>query len=417
MSNYNRRAVSIFFLGISSGLPFLLILQTLSVWLAETGVSKLAIGYMALATLPYSCKLFWAPLIDRIKIPILGALLGQRRSWLLLAQLALALSIIALGNSDPANNIISTALCALIVGFCAASQDIVIEAYRIETLPPHKSGYGVSASVIGYRVGMLIGGAGALYLAHFLGWHIAYNIMAGCMLLGVCTTLLSPEPLLELTTTTTAATQQGINLLQIIKDFIRKRNWLIIITFLFCYKFADIAIQSMSMPFLVELGFTKLEIAHVAKFFGTTAMIVGGIVSGIILMRYSLWTALLICCSLQFIAVLLFEAQAIAGNNFTLLWLTMGMENFVCGMGQVVLISYLSSLCSKSHTASHYAIVASLASLMRVLLSVLAGFLANNLSWVSFYQVVALGCLPVLIIVLLCATHFSNSASVRGALA
>ena len=387
----NKQVFNIFLLGFSSGLPFLLILSTLSVWLTESAVSKTEIGLMALVTVPYAFKFVWAPIIDNLPIPYLTAKMGQRRSWLLLSQLLLIISIVALGSSEPSANLMLTGALALIVGFCSANQDIVIEAFRIETLPVEKVGHGATAAVLGYRTGMLVSGAGTLAIAHFFNWHFAYYLIAGCIGVGVFATITGNEPEI-----TNKSAKNKIPL----KLFLQQHNWLVIIPFIFCYKFSDTILQTMSLPFLIELGFSKLEIANVAKTFGITAMIIGGIVGGIILNYYNLHRCLLVCAIMQLIASLLFVLQAVVGHDLAALFLTMGMENLTSGMSQVALIAYLSRLCSQPNTAAHYAIVSSFASVSRVLVSMGAGWLADHVSWINFYQLVTIGCLPVMLILL-----------------
>ena len=400
--NRHQPLISVFFLGFSSGLPFLLILSTLSVWLAEIGVSKTMIGILAWASVPYSLKFIWGALIDNVQVPFLHRYLGLRRSWMLVAQLCLLFTLIALGNTDPLQNLGLTAFFALLVGLSSAVQDIAVEAYRIEILPHNKLGVGASVSVLGYRFGMLCSGAGTIFLAAYLGsWKTAYVSIAFCMLIGIIATLCSSEP--------------GVNRLpfkmpvwQSLKSFIHRRNWQIIIPFILSYKIADTVLNVMSMPFLVEIGFNNLEIAYVAKTFGICAMILGGVLGGVLLARSTIRQTLLICVVLQFIASLLFIVQARLGHNISFLFLSMGVENFACGLSQVALIAYLSHLCSFYNAAMHYAILSSVASFMRVCFSAIAGWVADRYAWPQFYAIVCVSCLPSILLLVFCVKHFAR---------
>lgn len=421
---FEPRVVSIFFLGFSSGLPFLLILATFSVWLAESGISKTQIGILAWVTLPYSLKFLLAPFVDRYQIPFMCRFFGQRRGWMLTSQLCLMVVLVLLGVSNPSENLLLTSIFALTVGICSATQDIVIEAFRIEVLPKSWVGYGAGASVLGYRLGMLVSGAGALYLATFLeSWAITYAIMAGFVLVGIIATLMSKEPkhkkksLLHKSTISLALNQNkgGFHqletlFLQPLLHFIKRKDWILILPFIVMYKVGDTVLNSMSMPFLIEIGFSKVEIAHVAKTFGISAMVIGGLIGGIFLTKYSLRRNLIICTSLQVIASIFFLLQAIMGHHVPFLFITMGIENLTCGLGQVALITYLSTLCEQPNTATHYAMLSSFASFSRVILSMIAGWLADQLIWPDFFTVITLGCLPGLLVLLIFNHHFTASS-------
>ncbi len=406
------RILSIFLLGFSSGLPFLLTLGTLHAWLTEAGVSKTTIGIFALATAPYAFKFLWAPIIDHVALPYLSARLGQRRSWMLVSQIALIGSLVALGTTDPALHIGSTAFYTFLVAMCAATQDNVVEAYRVEALSEGETGIGASASVFGFRLGMWVSGGVALYLAAVFNWFTVYTMMAGCVSIGIMATLAAPE--LPLSRTTNFKTGSNIlknqSLLGQIKykfhrdlwpslsSFFQRRDLLVIIAFIIFYKVGDSVLNQMSIRFLLEIGFTTIEIAHVAKSFGIFAMIVGGVISGILLMRMNIAINLVLCCILMVISCIMFMVQAYFGHALGLLILTMGLENLACGMGATTLIAYFSGLCQLPNTATHFAILSSCSSLARVMLSILAGWLADQMDWVSFYAIVAFASLPCLVI-------------------
>lgn len=394
----------IFLLGFSSGVPFLLILSTLSVWLAEAGISKTMIGLLAWVSVPYSIKFIWGAMVDHVKIPWLTTLLGLRRSWILLSQLWLWVFLIALGSTNPNENIWLTAVFAFLVGIGSAVQDIAVEAYRIEILPHQKIGVGASVSVLGYRFGMLCSGAGTIFLAtYFNSWAVAYNSIAACMLVGILTTLFCEEPQCK-------RSPLKLIMWKSVKALVRKLDWQIIFPFILSYKVADTVLNVMSMPFLVEIGFNNLEIAYVAKTFGISSMILGGIIGGVLTTRYSIRQNLFTCVVLQVIASALFIVQAQLGHDLSFLFISMGVENFACGLSQVALIAYLSHLCPQHSTAMHYAILSSFASFVRVSFSMLAGWVADHFAWPQFYALVCVSCLPSLLLLVLCARHFSQIA-------
>ncbi len=412
------RVASIFFLGFSSGLPFLLLLSTLTVWLTEAHISKTQIGLLAWVTVPYSLKFMWAPIVSQIHIPYLCDALGRRRGWLVATQLGLMVGILGLGLTHPESHLGWTAFWAAVVGLFSAWQDIWIESYRIDRLPEHYLGVGAGASVLGYRVGMLTSGAGALYLSNFFSWSIVYTIMAGFILLGLVTTLCSddeqerdklsrawlgqahcPKPKLSMTVWYQAFCEA-------LKVLCQNHTMIAVLVFIFCFKACDAILNVMNLPFLIEMGFSKLEIVHVSKTFGISAMIVGGIMGGLFVNRCSLWKSLWVCACLQVTACLLFVAQAVVGHHIWLLVLTTGVENFTLGLSQIGLIAYLTQLCDKSYSITHFAILSSLASLARVLFSMGAGWLADQCSWVSFYGFATLLCLPSLLLLSCCSAKF-----------
>ena len=403
------KLITIFLLSFSSGLPFLLILSTFSIWLAEVLISKTQIGLLAWLTIPYTCKFLFSPFVDKVKIPFLFKYLGQRKSWILFSQIALTLALLLLGYTEPNKDLLFTAIVAFMVGLFSAIQDIVVEAYRIEIIDKSKLNLSASISVLGYRFGMLCSGAGAIYIAeYFHSWAVAYHVMACCMLVGIITTLMAIEP----ENLSTFAVNQSfknwiINIfVEPVKTFFVHSQWKTIIMFVLCYKFADTVLNVMSMPFLLEMGFNKIEIANVAKTFGIIAMVCGGISGGVLLSRYGLWKLLFLASALQFVAGCLFVEQAKIGYNLPFLFVTMGIENFTCGLAQVVLITYFSMLCVRPYTAVHYAVLSSFASLVRVSCSMIAGWLADKFIWEDFYLIVCFSCILSIIILQCCTNHF-----------
>lgn len=420
----DRRILAIFFLGISSGLPFLLTLSTLSFWLTQSGVSKTAIGMFVVVTIPYTFKFLWGPLVDRFSLPILGKIFGKRRSWALLAQVFLILSLVGLGDTDPQNHLFLTALMAFLVAISSACQDIVVEAYRIEIIDEDQYGVAASATYLGYRIGMLISGYGALYLSSFLSWSDVYSIMALFVVLGMITICLaprtrimvdsaSPHPLLRQEITNASPLPSRffkwlkVMFLPPLRELLQTYDWRVVLAFIFFYKVGDTVLNVMTTPFLIEVGYSTLEIANVAKLFGISAMIVGGFLGGLFLTRFGILASLILCAALQILSSLMFLIQALTGYNLGVLTITIGVENLTCGLGASAYIAYLSSMCSAPNTATHFALLSSFGSLARIVLSMLAGWLADHMSWPQFYLTTAFACMPCMILLAHSARHFT----------
>ena len=396
----DRRVIAILFLGFSSGMPLLLTFSTLSIWLAEEGISKTTIGLFALVGMPYSLKFIWAPLIDRLRLPLLTRWLGRRRSWAILTQVALMIAIIGLGGNDPANGAWVMAAWALFVTFASASQDVVIDAYRVEILEERQYGAGAAMIVAGYRLGMLASGAGALYLAEAVSWFWVYVAMAGLMAVGMLAILLNPEP--ERGEIDCAAADGRAHPIQWLRDavvepfaeFLHRGGWLPVLLFVVFYKFGDSLAGIMANPFYVEIGFSKAEIASVSKIFGLGATLVGGFLGGLLVMRRGIMQSLLWCGLLQMLSNLMFAVQAMVGHDISMLAVTIAVENVASGMGTAAFVAYLSSLCNIAYTATQYALLSSLMALARTALSAPGGAVAESTSWVSFFLITTIAALP-----------------------
>lgn len=412
---HDRRILSIFLFGFSSGLPFLLTLSTLTLWLKECGVNNKTVGLFVIATIPYTLKFLWGPLVDRLRLPLLSRVLGQRRSWALFSQSALMIMLGGLGLSDPQQNIFHTALWALGVAFFSAIQDIAVESYRIEISDENQQGTSASSSYLGYRLGMMASGVGALYLATLFSWQTAYMVMAALMGVGMMTTFFSHSPKESLLPQKAVTSQISLfsklteGLITTygmpLKELLHTLDWRMVMALIIFYKIGDTTLNVMNIPFLVEIGFSKLEIANVAKFFGISAMIVGGLLGGLFLNRYGLFASLILCALLQLMTSFMFIMQSLIGYNLNVLIITIGLENLGCGLGAAAFIAYLSSLCRAPHTATHFALLSSFASLTRILLSVVAGFLADTLSWPLFFTCVACAALAFLLLLMYAAPH------------
>lgn len=421
------KVLLVMMLGFSSAIPFLLTLGTLHAWLAQVGVSKTVIGLFALATLPYALKFLWAPLMDFINLPYLSRRLGKRRAWMLISQITLVFAIILLGYSNPAENIYLTGLLTFIVATCAASQDNVIEAYRIESLNQLEAGPGAGSSVVGFRIGMWISGGGALYMSDLMSWNHVYFLLSLCVCVGIVATLMAHEPehpkQVDFNVTPINKRQSlfyKIQLKQIFlpsfTSFFARPNWLIILLFIVFYKAGDSILNMMSIPFMLELGFSNVEIAHIAKSFGMIAMISGGIIGGILLVSKDILHCMALSILLIIVSCILFMTQAYLGHNHAMLIATMGVENIACGMSASVLIAYLSQLCKQPFTATHFALLSSFSSFARVSLSSAAGWISDQTDWISFYALVAFCCLPALLMLGIFSQHFSSANIARDTL-
>ena len=396
----DRRVIAILFLGFSSGMPLLLTFSTLSIWLAEEGISKTTIGLFALVGMPYSLKFIWAPLIDRLRLPLLTRWLGRRRGWAILTQVALMIGITGLGGNDPANGAWAMAAWALFVTFASASQDVVIDAYRLEILEERQFGAIAAMIVAGYRLGMLASVAGALYLAEAVSWFWVYVAMAGLMAVGMLAILLNPEP--GRGETDSAAADGRTHPIKWLRDavvepfaeFLHRGGWLPILLFVVFYKFGDSLAGIMANPFYVEIGFSKAEIASVSKIFGLGATLVGGFLGGMLVMRRGIMQSLLWCGLLQMLSNLMFAVQAMVGHDISMLAVTIAVENVAGGMGTAAFVAYLSSLCNIAYTATQYALLSSLMALARTALSAPGGAVAESTSWVSFFLITTIAALP-----------------------
>jgi len=395
------RLLAILLMGFSSGLPLALTGATLGVWLAEAGLSLTTIGLFALVGTAYNFKFVWAPLIDRLPLPVLTRLLGRRRGWAVFIQVLLGLAILGMGLADPRIDPATTALCAVIVAFLSASQDIVIDAFRVELLEDHEQAAGAAATQVGYRIGMLAAGAGALYLATFFGWQATYAVMGGLVGIGVVTVLLTREPVQAAATTapprTLAAWLQDA-VVAPFADFVTRPDWALILIFVVLYKFGDALAGTVSSPFYVAMGFSKIEIANVSKVFGVLSTLLGVALGGVVTYRFGLTRGLMICGVLQMLSNLMFALQAMVGYDIGMLMATIAVENITGGMGSAAFVAFLSSLCNVSYTATQYALLSSLAATARTMLSSSGGWLAENLGWVPFFLVTVAAAVPGLLL-------------------
>ena len=401
-----RRLIIIFLMGFASGLPLLLSGATLSIWLTEAGVTLTAIGLFALVGTPYNLKFVWAPLIDRVPLPYLSRKLGRRRSWMVAIQLGLMASIAGLGFSDPAIEPFVTAALALCVAFFSASQDIVIDAYRIEILDDDQQGAGAAMTQAGYRLGLIAAGAGALFLAEAVDWSVVYGAMAGLVLVGFVVALRAPAPAVSPAPDETDA---GLTdrlkeaVVEPFREFFTRNSVAVAVTilaFILLYKLGDAFAGVMANPFYIKIGFTKTEIATVSKIFGVFATLAGVFIGGMAVKRYGVLPSLFVFGVFQMVSNLMFAAQAAIGPDVGFLYLTIGIENLSGGMGSSAFVAYLSLLCNTAYTGTQFALFTSFMAFGRTWLASMSGWLADQTDWVTFFVVSTGVALPGLILLL-----------------
>lgn len=394
---FQPRLLVILLLGFFSGLPLSLTASSLYAWLAEAGVDKSAIGLFAAIAMPYSLKFLWAPLMDRYALPFLG----RRRGWMLLSQVLLVTGIAAFSLVNPAQFPGIFALIAVIVAFCSASQDVVIDAYRVESLSAEQQGAAAAMLTLGYRLAMLVSGAGALFLADRIGWYQTYLVMAVVMAGGILLTLLIAEPAVEREPETA---EHGVFLtfkqvfLDPFADFMQRKGWLAILGFVVLFKLADAFLGIMFNPFLIELGFTNTQIAQVVKLYGLGATILGSFLGGILVAKMGMYRVLMLTGFCHMLTNLLLVAQVGRGVDTPFLALCVVSENLTAGMGTAAFVAYLSSLCRVHYTATQYALLSSLAAVARTMLSTASGKAAETLGWEGFFIFSSLLALPSLML-------------------
>ena len=407
------RVLIVLFLGFSSGLPLALSGTTLLVWMRETGVDLGTIGLFALVGTPYTVKFLWAPLTDALDVPLLSRWLGRRRGWLVFTQILLIAAIVFLGSCDPAKAPGLVALGALLVAAASATQDIVVDAFRVESLPENEQAAGMASYVAAYRVGMLISTAGALFLVSgFEGWGFSkqaswqwgYVAMGALVLIGTATALLATEP--ERSAQANAAHVGQKPLARVLeaalgafKDFMSYEMAFAMLAFVVLFKFTDALSGAMTAPFVIDLGFSRNEYAAIVKGVGLAALLLGGFAGGFVARAYPLATSLWIGGLLQAAANLGFCWVAFRGHDLTALTIAITLENFTSAIGTVMFVAYLSALCQNPlHTATQYALLTALAAVGRTYLSSGAGFTAEQTGWVWFFAICALAGLPSLVL-------------------
>ncbi len=391
-----RRLIIILLMGFSSGLPFLLTAGTLSAWLSEAGITKTAIGFMSWASSVYALKFLWSPIIDRVHLPGLARVFGKRRAWMLLAQLLCIIAMVGLGSSDPASNLMVTIFWTTLLAFSSATQDIVVDAYRIEVLDQSQFGAGAAMTTFGYRIAIIAAGGGALLLADSFGWLFSYSTMAVLMLVGVVTVLISPEPKHpeETTEGQSYATWIKSAVVAPFTEFLSRPGALAILAFIMLYKYGDALWASMANPFYLELGFSLSEIGAVTKTYGVFMTIAGSFVGGALVVRFGIHRTLLWGGIAMALSNLLLAALAAYGASIPALTFVISIENFSNGIGNVAFIAFMSSLCNLAYTATQYALMTSFMAFTRTILASGGGWLADQVDWVTFFIITTFAAAP-----------------------
>ena len=407
-------ALRMLFLGFSAGLPLLLVLGTLSFRLREAGIDRATIGFLSWVGLAYAFKWVWAPLVDRLPLPLLHRRLGRRRSWLLLAQLAIVLGLLGMAGTDPQQDLGALVGWAVLVAFGSATQDIALDAYRIESAVARHQAALAATYQTGYRLAMIWAGAGALWLAaqaqtqityQHQAWYWAYLGMAGSMLVGCLTVLLSPEPMPQ-----QMPPARGLRaalhavLIEPFADFIRRHRWhaVLILALIGSYRISDIVMGIMANPFYVDMGYTKEQVAAVSKIFGVIMTLVGAFVGGVLSMRLGIMRVLMLGAVLSAASNLLFAWLALQPANITALALIISADNLSSGIASAAFIAYLSSLTQVQYSATQYALFSSMMVLAPKWLAGFSGVFVDAYGYPHFFIATALLGLPVL-----CLTHLA----------
>lgn len=413
--------IRMLFLGFSSGLPLLLILGTLSFWLREAGVDLQTIGMMSWVGLVYGFKWLWAPLVDRFQIPFLFKKFGRRRSWLLSTQVIIALSLFAMGRTDPAQELQLMVWLSLLTAWASATQDIALDAYRIESARLQEQAALAATYQTGYRLGMIWAGAGALALAAWgtkthgydpLAWQFSYTVMACSVSVGFVTVFFSREPensvlqsvsmlgaRLPLFQRLSRWFQQAVCMPFI--DFFSRYQWqaLLILMLIASYRISDVVMGVMANPFYQDLGFSKQEVAAVSKVFGVVMTLFGAFIGGVISVRIGVLRTLFLGGALSALTNLLFAWLATQGHNVVYLVLTVSADNLAAGIASVAFLAYLAGLTNKAYTATQYAIFSSIMLLLPKFLAGFSGFIVESVGYSAFFVATAAIGLPVLLLI------------------
>ena len=413
-----------FLLGFSAGLPFLLVYSTLSAWLKDAGLQMSTISTFAWLGFAYSLKFVWAPFIDTLPVPLLTRLMGRRRSWMLVAQVAIAVALLFMATTDPSQAIGVFAMVALAVAFASATQDIVIDAYRIESAEIRLQGVLAASYQYGYRLALLVAGAGALYIAEYGSWSLAYTAMSGCMVIGIATTLWCREP----DVVAAVRSYAGLSLagrighwarpavIDPLVDFFSRfgRFAFVIILFIVFFRLSDYVLGILANPFYLDIGFSKAEIASVAKIYGVVVSLVGAGAGGWAVFRYGIARCLIIATVLIASTNLFFALMVYVGAEIWMLTITISADNFAMGVGGTVLIAYLSSLVNQSFTATQYALMSSLMSILGKFTAGYSGNVQEAVGWMGFFFYAAALGLPAILLSMVVAKYHDRLVGSNG---
>jgi PAT family beta-lactamase induction signal transducer AmpG len=418
------RVVAMLFLGFSAGLPLLLVFGTLSAWLREAGVDRSTIGHVSWVATLYALKFVWAPLVDRLPVPFLSRTLGQRRGWMLLAQTGVIVGLLLMGGNDPSQTLGLLVGAALLVAFASATQDIAIDAWRIESVAADLQGAMAATYQMGYRFGMIMAGAGALYFAKYLSWHQSYTIMALCMGVGVLAVFLVPEPAQKVDRETWRQEERvarfiersahlpdrwreigawliGAVVCPFTEFFARNGKLaLLILAFIGVFRLSDITMGVMANPFYIDMGYDLAAIASITKVFGLVMTMVGAVLGGVLVARFGIMRTLLAAAIMVAGTNLVFAWLATQSADIPLLALVVSADNLSGGLAGSVFIAYLSSLANQAYTATQYALFSSLMLLPAKFLGGFSGDIVDATDYVFFFTYAAMLGLPAILLVL-----------------
>lgn len=427
----HRRVLAMLFLGFSAGLPFLLVFSTLSAWLRDLGVTRTAIGFFAWVGITYSIKVVWAPVVDRMPIPFLTRALGKRRSWMLTAQLGIAAGLLGMAFTDPTTDLVQVAVFALLVAFSSATQDISIDAYRIEAVVKERQAAMAATYILGYRLALLVAGAGALYIATYASWPNAYFTMAALTLIGMATALAVSEPVHHKDSQNVMFEQRVISFMSRsaslpdwlrsaiawvigavicpFADFFTRNGWwaIVILIFIGVFRLSDLVMGIMANPFYLDLGFTKTEIANIAKIFGFLMSVAGSFLGGAMVIRYGIMRPLLLGAVMVAATNLLFAVMAMTGPDKFWLAAVISADNISAGLSNAVFIAYLSSLTNQAYTATQYALFSSFMTLPGKVISGFSGVIVDGFGYVSFFVYASAIGIPAILLVLVLMRYWN----------
>ncbi|GAB3093139.1 AmpG family muropeptide MFS transporter [Aestuariicella hydrocarbonica] len=406
------------FLGFAAGLPLLLVFSTMSAWLRDMDVSRSAIGFFGWIGITYSVKVFWSPVVDRLKIPWLSEQLGQRRSWMLLGQLGVIAGVLGMAMTDPQSHLTLVAWLGLTVAFSSATQDVAIDAYRIEAVVREYQGAMSSMYILGYRVAMLVAGAGSLYIADFFSWSMAYAVMAALMLVGVVTVMLIAEPNGHTHEDADELEEALHHQLHLDDPHLRGLRWfvdavvapfvdffkrngrfaLVILLFIGLFRLSDIVMGIMANPFYLDLGFSKTDIASIGKVFGFFMTIIGSFLGGLLVVRYGVFRPLIAGAVMVALTNMLFAQLSLIGPDITWLALVISADNLSGGFSNAVFVAYLSGLTNRAYTATQYALFSSVMTLPGKFVSGFSGVIVDANSYTFFFSYAALMGVPAILL-------------------
>ncbi len=414
------RVIGMLFLGFSAGLPLLLILGTLSFWLREAGIDRTTIGYLSWIGLAYGFKWAWSPLVDRLRLPLLTRTFGRRRAWLLLAQTGIIVGVVGMALTDPAQNLNRIAQFAILVAFASATQDIALDAYRIEAVQQEWQAAMAATYQTGYRVAMIVASAGVLWIAASVDlseatyehapWQLAYLIMAGMMAVGMLATLVISEPEVPPDAQPDRILGGGLSgalhwfanaVIKPFADFFARYGWhaLVLLALIGTYRISDVVMGIMANPFYVDMGYTKGEVATVTKVYGIIMTILGAFIGGVMSVRYGVMRILMLGAILSSATNLLFAWLAGHGHDMTALIFTISADNLAGGIATAAFIAYLSGLVNRAYSATQYALYSSIMLLLPKFIAGFSGVAVDAWGYVTFFNTTALLGAPVVVLV------------------